>query len=192
MSEAAIFEATQALRSRIGEAVGGVSHVHVGPPLRSEIGESRVALFPFHLQVNSEMRNQKHLVNPSAPGTVTEPASRRDVLPLDLRFLITVFRSPDSSSSTPNELTTLGQVIQVLQAEPTLPSGSTGGQAVRLTLEPYPMEELSRVWGLFPQDVYRISIVYLASPVFVDAGQFAEGRPVIHREQRTGAVEDVT
>lgn len=52
------------------------------------------------------------------------------------------------------------------------------------------MEELSRVWGLFPQgaqDHYRTSIVYLASPVFVEAANpVTEGRPVVRYEGSGG------
>ena len=188
MSESAIFDATQALRTRIGEAVGSTNDVYVGPPLHTEIQQSKVSLFLFHLEVNSEMRNQVHLDKPPAVGAATQPVSHRDVLPLDLRFLVTVFRSPDPLSSTPNELITLGKVIRELQAEPNLFGGQTSGQIVRLTLEPYPTEEISRIWGLFPQDVYRTSIVYLASPVIIDSGKEGDSNPVIHREQHTGAL----
>lgn len=188
MSENAIFDATQALRSHLGTAVGGANQVHIGPPVRSEIGESKVSLFLFHLQVNQCMRNELHLEMLPTDGV----AGRRDVLPLDLRYLITVFRTPDATSATPNELTTLGQIIRLLQEEPNLPSGSTGGTAVRLTPEPYPMEELSRVWGLFPQDIYRTSMVYLATPVIIDAGAYPSGLPVRERRQRAGAATGIT
>ncbi|MBU1725153.1 MAG: DUF4255 domain-containing protein [Gammaproteobacteria bacterium] len=189
MSENAIFDATQALRTRLGEAVGGVNQIHVGPPVPAEVGESKVSLFLFHLQVNQCMRNEILLEPISSPEPATLPATRRDVLPLDLRFLITVFRSPEPAAAIPNELTTLGQIIQILQAEPTLPIGSTGGYAVRVTPEPYPMEEVSRVWGLFPQDIYRTSMVYLASPVMVDARRYPAGEPVLEKTMRNGIQE---
>lgn len=111
------------------------------------------------------------------------------MLPLDLRFLITVFRSPDPTVETPNELLVLGQIIQILHARPTLAGENLQGQEVRLTPEPYPMEELSRIWSLFPQDVYRTSVVYLASPILVDAGDLPSGPPVQRREQRGGISE---
>lgn len=191
MSHTAILDTAEALRIRIGEAVGGVNSVHAGPPLRSEIGgEIRASLFLFHLQVNAELRNENHYEQPPALGPAETPVNLRDALPLDLMFLITVFRSPDPSASTPNELSTLGRIIQILQAEPTLPSSGIGGQTVRVSLEPYPMEEISRIWGLFPQDIYRTSMVYLASPVIVDAGTIGAGPPVTQREQKMGADEN--
>ena len=190
MSKTAIFDTAEALRMHIGEAIGGANFVHAGPPLRNEFnGDTKASLFLFHLQVNAELRNELRYEPTSVFGPAQFPASLLDALPLDLMFLITVFRAPDANGLTPNELSTLGQIIHILQAEPTLPSSGIGGQTVRLTPEPYPMEEISRIWGLFPQDVYRTSMVYLASPVIVDAGTMAAGPPVMQREQRTGADE---
>ena len=190
MSHTAIFDTAEAVRTRIGEAVGGVNFVHIGPPLRNEIsGEIKATLFLFHLQVNAVLRNELQYEQPPMFQPAEQAVNLRDALPLDLMFLISVFRSPDSSVPTPNELSTLGQIIQILHAEPTLPSSRIGGQQVRLTPEPYPMEEISRIWGLFPQDVFRTSVVYLASPVIVDAGTIVAGPPVTQREQRTGAAE---
>lgn len=190
MSDTAIFDVAEALQARLAQVVGGLNQVHIGPPLRNEIGQSKASLFLFHLQVNAELRNELRHTVPPQLGPATEPAVLQDTLPLDLRFLISVFRTPDASATPPNELTTLGQIIQVLQAQPTLAGESLGGQVVRMTPEPYPMEELSRVWGLFPQDVYRTSVVYLASPVFIDARFEPAGPPVQNREQRSGLSTD--
>jgi hypothetical protein len=186
MTHAAIFDTTEALRLRLGQAVGGAGRVHVGPPIRNEVGQSWVSLFLFHLQVNAGLRNEIRY----APPPVLEPASHvtrpLDALPLDLRFLITVFRTPENTARPPNELESIGRIIQELHSQPVLVGESMKGQIVRLTPEPFPMEELSRVWGLFPQDVYRTSIVYLASPVFVEARSIPAGPPVQRREQNSG------
>ena len=190
MSEMAIFETAEALRVRVGEAVGGVGQVHAGPPLRNEVQQSKVSLFLFHVQVNAALRNELHRASPPPLEPASEPSEQVDALPLDLRFLISVFRTPDASVTPPNELTTLGQIVRVLQARPTLAGESLGGQVVRVTPDPYSMEELSRVWGLFPQDVYRTSMVYLASPVFVEAGAVPAGAPVRRREQRSGLASE--
>ncbi len=192
MSESAIFNTTEALQVRVAEALGGaVGQVHIGAPLRNEVGQnSKVSLFLFHLQVNAELRNEQRY-SPPPLGPAIEPVTLQQALPLDLRFLITVFRVPSLPESPPNELTTLGQIIQTLHVQPMLSGDSLDGQVVRMTPEPYPMEELSRVWGLFPQDVYRTSVVYLASPVFIDAGQVLAGLPVKRREQRSGLSTEV-
>lgn len=190
MTETAIFDTTEMLRTRIGQAIGLANQVHVGPPLRNEIGEARVSLFLFHMEVNAELRNQQRLLAPPPMAPATQAGIPVDALPWDLRFLITVFRTPDNSVIPPNELVSLGQVIQEFHARPTLTGAALNEQVVRITPEPYPMEELSRVWGLFPQDVYRTSVVYLVSPVFIEVGPETIGQPVQRREQRAGVDVD--
>ena len=185
MTDTAIFDVAEALQARVGQVVGGSNQVHIGAPIRNEIGQSMASLFLFHLQVNAELRNELRHAVPPPFEPATDPAIPQDALPFDLRFLITVFRTPDATAP-PNELTTLGRIIQTLQAQPTLVGQNLSGQVVRMTPEPYPIEELSRVWGLFPQDVYRTSVVYLASPVFIDARAEPAGPPVQRREQRAG------
>lgn len=190
MSSAAFFNTTEALRARIGLAVGGTGSVHVGPPVKSEVGLAKTSLFLFYTQVNAEMRNELR----RDPAPTLEPAGSPttliDAIPWDLFYLITVFRTPDASVAPPNELTTLGQIVQILQARPTLAGESLAGQVVRVTPEPYPMEELSRVWGLFPQDTYRTSMVYRATPIFVHARPEPAGGPVQERTQRSGVSAD--
>ncbi len=178
MSVDAIFEVTDALRLRLESAVGD-GQIYVGPPVDTDVGERRLSLFLFHIQPNKELRNADYLT--SSPN-VDEPLVERRALPLDLRFLISVFRvAGNGGVAEPNELNTLGQAMQELHAEPTLTGPGLPDQTVRLTPEAYPMEELSRVWGLFPQTSYRTSVVYLASPVFVASEVIAGGPPVVER-----------
>lgn len=183
MSELAILDTTTALRDRIAGAVGGP--VHVGAPIRTEIGSARVSLFLFHCDVNAALRNRQRFERPPPLEPATARARPVDSLAMDLRFLVTVFRDPDPTVATPNELTRLGQIIQALHAAPTLSGPGMGGQVVRVSPEPYPMEELSRVFGLLGQDIYRTSIVYLATPVHIESGLSVGGRPVTERRQRS-------
>lgn len=188
MSADAIFEVTQALGTVL-EAAVGPGQVYVGPPVETDVRQRRVALFLFHIEPNRDLRNAEYLVDP-ATGDQTDPLVKGNVLPLDLRYLVSVFRvAGNGPGAEPNELTTLGQIMQRLHAEPVLAGSLLPDQQVRLTPEPYPMEELSRVWGLFPQTSYRTSVVYLATPVFVSTGPVRRGEPVIERVQRTGPVE---
>ncbi len=186
MSETAIFSTTREFHARIAAVVGGLSQVHIGAPIKNEIGTAHVSLFMFHIDVNSSLRNELRHETPPPNAPAGAVARNVDALPLDLRFLITVFRDPDASVQTPNELDRLGRIIQALHVQPTLSGPSMHGQMVRVSPEPYPMEELSRVWGLFGQDVYRSSMVYLATPVFIDAQLSAIGAPIIERRQTTG------
>ena len=196
MSEDALRATTLALQRLIHTAVGRDAStgdlvgspdewVFVGPPVRGQggVGNRPVSLFLFHVVPNGELRNATRYVVPEGAATLDDPGER-DALVLDARYLISVHRQ--EGVLEPNELTRLGQVVAELQALPTLSGALLPGQAVRLTPEPYPMEELSRIWSLFPGENYRTSMVYLASPIFVDARDIRRGRPVASRRLDAG------
>lgn len=188
MSRDALSRTTLALQQLVHTALGGAGQpddlVFLGPPIPTQVGARFVSLFAFHLEPNRELRNARRLSHlPQGGGPVDPP--EQDALPMDLRYLISVFRPPGGAE--PSELLRLGQIIAGLQATPTLGGALLTGQEVRLTPEPYPMEELSRIWGLFPNAPYTTSIVYLASPIFIDARETARGTPVEERKLDTGS-----
>ena len=195
MSYSALFDTATALRNHL--AIEGMddmdkSNFHVGAPIRKEMGNKQIALFPFHLEVNAELRNTQRSANQFNPPL--SPMNAVRVLPLDIQFLITVFAAANASGNDlPNELTLLGRMIQRLESEPRLVVQSANDaaiqlqeQVVTLTPEYYPMEELSRIWSLFPQEHYRTSVVYTASPVSIEANAKAAGRPVLESQRRQG------
>lgn len=186
MTATAIVDTTEALRGVLEQAIGD-GEVYVGPPVPNDVGQRRASLFLFHIEPNAELRNAEHFAAPPPTSPAQEPPVRLDALPLDLRYLISVFRTTgDGSASDPNELATLGQIIQALHATSTLTGARLADQVVRVVPEAYPMEELSRVWGLFPDEHYRTSVVYLASPVFVEVAPLPAGRRVVERRSPTG------
>jgi hypothetical protein len=101
--------------------------------------------------------------------------------------VVSVFRLPPNGAD-PEELRVLGRLVQALAAEPTFTDPVLPGQTVRLTPEPYPIEELSRVWGLFPTTPYQTSIVYLATPVIVTYPTPAPAPPVSARSIQGGVL----
>lgn len=195
MTAGAIFAVTEALRVRLGTAIrgaqAGVDQVYVGPPVASDVGTRRLALFLFHLEPNKALRNAEHLVAPASDDD--RPWVDADALPLDLRYLLSVFRpAGDGGAADADELNTLGLAIQALHAEPTLRGPGLEDQVVRVTPEPYPMEEMSRVWGLFPQTSYRTSMVYLVSPVFVSVDPQPLAPRVLQRTLKSGPSTDAS
>jgi hypothetical protein len=186
MSADAIAELTSAIRNRIESAVGAAT-VHIGPPVSADLSPNQsITLFLFHVEPNRDLRNVDHFVDPpgGGPGDLVEVA---EGLPLDLRYVISVFRRP-ANAVDPVELRVLGRVVKALAAVPTFTEPVLPGQTVRVTPEPYPMEELSRVWGLFPTTPYQTSIVYLATPVIVTYATPTPARPVSSRSIRGGVL----
>ena len=186
MTATAILQVTEALRDRLGAAVG-VGQVYVGPPVAEDVGDRTLALFLFHVVPNQDCRNEVHYI--TRPGDPTGPLVDANAIPLDLRYLISVFRSAGAGNggvADPDELLTLGRAVRALHEQPVIDRSLVPDQLVRITPEPYPMEEMSRVWGLFPQTSYRTSMVYLVSPVFVSLAPPEVGRPVSERTFRQG------
>ncbi|MBF9031847.1 DUF4255 domain-containing protein [Rhodobacterales bacterium HKCCE3408] len=169
--------------------------VPIGPPPRAPDG-ARASLFLFHVEPNREVRNMPRMTRPVVTGDDGLPlppdaqaaARPQDALALDVRYMVTVFRSggADDGAADPHELLRLGQVMSALQAHPMLTGAILPGQEVRITPEPYAMEEMSRIWGLFPDQGYRTSVVYLAAPVFIDARDVLRGGPVVSRRLDAG------
>jgi hypothetical protein len=184
MSGDAIFATTTALKDRLEAAPGvGIGSIHVGLP--KDIGNGKASLFLFNVLPNRELRNAEHFRQPSGGVPPSAPARPVNALPVDLRYLISVARIPNPApGADAAELKTLGAIMLALHLDPVLqvdPGPDEGQQTVRVTLEPYSIEELNRIWGMFPDDDYRTSVAYLASPVFLE-DTLALGPPVLSRE----------
>jgi hypothetical protein len=185
MSVNAILDTTLALRRRVAAAAGGA--IFVGPPVRGLMGNKTVSLFLFQAEASRDLRNVERRAPAKEPGPFESPAERWSALPLDLRYMISAFRTAGAGpDSDPDELGRLGSIISALHAEPTLTETEVEGQTVRVTLEPASLDDLNRVWGIFPEESYQTSVIYLATPVWVEAGPIRVGPPVLEHEQRAG------
>ncbi len=184
MSREALRTVTLALQNLIHSGLGGVGvpddMVFIGPPVPSLVGSRPVSIFAFHIEPNKDLRNVERLLRAGGSDPVAHLS-----LPLDVRYLISVFRQ--SGSSDPNELLRMGEVIAALETNSTIGGSLVADQEVRLTPEPYPMEELSRIWGLFPNAPYTPSMVYLATPIFIDTTAAGRGVPVDSRRLDSGS-----
>lgn len=189
MTGDAIARATAELRVRLETAIG--EQVYVGPPIVEDVGTRKLSLFLFHIVINQALRNERHYV--ARPADPDQPLVEASALPLDLRFLLTVFRSAGAGMggmADPDELLTLGTAVQALHQQPFIDGFQVPDQYARITPESYPMEELSQIWGLFPRASYRTSMVYLVSPVFVSLDPRWPGAPVLRRTSRQGQLID--
>lgn len=190
MSATALFDTTMALARRIRDATE--LEVHIGSPLRREMGTARVALTLVHIQPNATLRNTPVFRAPPASGPVTAPGAAVAAIPFDLHFLVTCYRQPTPGGVAPpepGELASLGQIIRILHADAILTGSALPGQDVRLSPESFSLEEMNRIWGLFPEEPFRTSLVYLASPVYVEVGDDPLYPPVQSRKIDGGLVQ---
>ena len=167
-------------------SAGIPDEVYVGPLDDPGARGASAVLFLYRVAVNADLRSAEHRVPgaaPTDPPTVFEGA-----LPLDLYYLLTA-PSQDGEEDQFRALRVLGCAMQALNDEPTLVGLPVRGDTVRLTLDPISSEEMSRIWTLFPVVNFRTSVVYLASPVWIDPTRArVTGPPVVQERHRAGAL----
>ena len=186
MKADAIKVVTEALRDRLKAALassGVPGTVFVGPLDDGDSSGAALILFLYRIAPNPSLRNREHRV---ATGGTPPVRVNHNALPLDLYFLVTVGTTPGASEETP--LRALGFVMQAFQIDPDLTGAAVNQETVHVTLEPLTTEEASRIWALFPTANYRTSIVYLATPVWIDPLlPEAIGAPVVVDVLRDGS-----
>ncbi|MCS3499327.1 hypothetical protein M2189_001712 [Bradyrhizobium japonicum] len=191
MNKEAIQRVSEAIAGRIDAALNAalrsplpVKRVIVAPPTKDHLEVMQVVLFPYRLAVNTALRNTERVLPPSGPhGT---PVVFNDALPLDVFYLITV--GTTHTDDLESQLW-LGTVMQALQQNPTLSGAAVDGDTVRISLEPAVLDEMSRVWAMFPDADYRTSVIYVASPVWIDPLSEDVAHPVIDQQSRFGQAD---
>jgi len=177
MSAEAIYQVTMALKARLKAALvasgDSTGTVFVGPLDDPDATNHPLVLFLYRLAPSPTLRNSEHRV-PTPP-----PASKMTVfqrsLALDLYYLVTV-GSLASTAGLGEEplLKALGYAMRELQVDPELVGTDGSGlwqlfnEPVHVSLESLSIDELSRIWALFPTANYRTSVAYVATPVWVD------------------------
>jgi hypothetical protein len=173
----AISLVTEAMRQRIEDLIYPKT-VFVGPLDADDAINHSINLFLYRLGINADLR--------SAPHVTVEGG-----LPLDLYFLVTPRtqseRHHDVGVQTFEGLEALGLIIRSFNDRPDLTGGAVMRETVRLSIDPVPSEEMGRIWTLFPTANYRTSVIYIASPVWIDPALPAvTGGPVIAEPHRVG------
>jgi hypothetical protein len=142
-----------------------------------------VNIFLYHSQPHPSLRNGDLPTRRGDGSFLTKPR-----IPLELDYLFTFYG--DSANLEPERLfavtaRTLNAIPQVSRAEigdvvsaaqathavyPFLATADLGDQVelVRITQLPMSLEELSRLWALFPDIPYALSIAYQASVVIIE------------------------
>jgi hypothetical protein len=155
----------------------GSFSVYVGSP---DAGRTDDDLILTLLRVNpdGEQRNAG-LARRSGSGAEAS-------LPLELHYLVTA-GAPVNQNST-DGLIRLGQALVAIEGGSPISVPSSGQDAVWLSLETMSTDELSRIWGLFPNYNCRPSFTFRAAPIWLDSGRHAVPAPqVTGHNARAGA-----
>ena len=138
--------------------------VFIGPLNDPNAAGAALVMFLFRIVPTPDLRNSDHVTLSNDP--VPQPVTYRGALPVDLYYLIAA--GDQNVGGEAESLYWIGLALQTLQAQGELSGGSVDGETVRLTIDPISNEEMGRVWTLFPTENYRTSVIYIASPVWID------------------------
>ena len=169
MKTDAIQRVSDAMAARISDALLPPDpKVAVAAPNEDAAKAAQLSLFPYQVLANPTLRNSERVLPP--PNENSAPPVFEDSLPLDVFYLLTV-GAPEMGAEAPiaaQSQARLGRAMRALQLAPNLTGEAVEGDSVRISLEPVTTDEMSRIWALFPSTDYRTSVVYRASPVWID------------------------
>lgn len=168
------------LQSAINKNISGADVKNVGPDgTGGKLPSPGVNIYLYQVSQNPSMRNA------DLPGRLSHgQLINRPNVPLDLHYLLTFYG--DEEDLMPQRL--LGSVVNALHSRPVLtrqmiknmladPSFSylsnsnlaDAIETVKFTQVNLSIEELSKIWSVFFQTHYRLSIAYMGTAVIVES-----------------------
>jgi len=141
----------------------------------------RLTLFLYSISPVAELRNELEI--PGNRIIDDEPVS----LPLNLYYLLTAFSPPqDPTSRSLESQLLLGQAMRVFFDNGCLTGSLLQGdlprdEELRLTLQPITIEDLTRIWSVFPETALEPSVSYLVTPVRIRSDRTRGGERVVSR-----------
>ncbi|QAY79310.1 Pvc16 family protein [Sphingosinicella sp. BN140058] len=170
---AAIVDAIKASLRNAPGVPPGAFNIVVGPPNGG--GSADLVLFLYLITPAPELRNAER-IRPF-PNLGDAPQSMAPAVPLELHYLLSL--GAQTSSAIAQGLAMLGDSIRAIEAASPLAVPAGGQSAVWLSLLPLTTDEMSRIWGLFPNENCRSSFAFRASPVWIDPRAPAEPIPPV-------------
>lgn len=172
------------LRANLGDLdpTPGEEIVLLSPAEALKVAGIRLTLFLYSIAPAVELRNEMEI-----PGNTA--ADEAVSLPLDLYYLLTAFTPGGDSTPTARTLEShmlLGRAMKVFFDNGTLTGSILKGdlprdEELRLTLQPMTVEDLTRIWSVFPESVLHTSVSYLVTPVRLRSDRRRGGSPVVER-----------
>lgn len=197
LAVAAVTEAFSLLVERAAQrAVTGVEVKNSPPEALPATTPNRVYVYLYHVTENGHFRSNDLPTRDSNGTVVTKPR-----IGLDLDYLVSFYGAADKLE--PERM--LGAVVSTIHARPLLSPlviekavelavGTALAEAdlaqqvegVRVTPVDLDLEEMSKLWSVFFQEPYRLSVAYRVSVVLIEVDETPQtGLPVQVRQVRS-------
>jgi hypothetical protein len=157
-------------------------------------GANRLTLFLYKVLETPDFKNAPPIPRTNNDGKLIET---RAPLTVDLYYILSA-HSGDTNLLQAH--TALSQAMRVFYDNSILrgsllrsaqPSrGLSEDSTLRLTLNPISMEDMTRIWSVFPDTPYEISVTYLVTPVSIESEVKESTAPVVdqfHEHGQRGA-----
>ncbi len=197
--QTAIAGVSRSLRTLLRDRMVVTPEVTFAPPdVTVPADGPRVNIYLLHVIESAELKNQP-ILDTAPPGAYGHPP-----LSLNLRYLITTHSASEAQQDSDlNAQTLLGDAMRVLHdfgnqiaslaiinpvagpvGDPVLDASLLNEfERIRLTLQPAPLDELTRVWSAFGEANFRRSVIYEVSVVQIETTIVAV-RPLPVRQRR--------
>jgi hypothetical protein len=153
-------------------------------------GQNLLTLLLYKVVESPEYKNAEPITATKPNGSIIQ---RQPPLTLDAYYMLTAH----SNGNHLEAHKALGRAMRLFYDNGVLhgsllrhtdpaDSGLTADSVVRITLNPISMEDMTRIWSVFPDTPYEISVTYLVTPVVVDSEREDDGAPVVDRSGEFG------
>lgn len=131
----------------------------------------RLCLFLYQVAENPTMKNR-------APERLSDEKLSPSYLILDLYYMLIPYESSRATNRmerTKEEHMVLGRSMQILHdhgilRDPVLQGGLAGrGLEIRITLNPVPIDEMTKIWQAFQTKPFKPAVCYLVTPVPIES-----------------------
>src|SRR5262249_35266335 len=150
-----------------------------------------LSLFLYSVMPAAEFRNQNEV--PGLRGAGLPPA-----MVVDLYYLLTAYgqQNTDPTERTLQSHLLLGEAMRVFFDSGVLTGSVLRGSLprdseLRLTFQPITVEDMTRIWSVFPQSTMRTSVSYVLSPVLLESKRTPVVVPVGSRQTNLDAMVPV-
>lgn len=172
------------LRQNMLDYVAAPEQIALVSPAEAAGQDIRMSLFLYSVVENPYLKNDN-------PRQVNATRLVYPPLSLDLYYLLTTYPAegiPDLTERMLQAHRILGRAMRVFydhgNLAGTILQGDLAGSGLelRLTLNPITVEDLTRIWSVFPNRDYRTSVSYLVTPAPLDSERSDSAQRVVAKQ----------
>lgn len=150
---------------------------------QSDSGQTgKISLFLYQVQTNTSLRNQEPMWDASI-GLKASP------LTVDLYYLVSALSKEPDTAVSHLEAVMKAFYDNALVKPPMTPDAlmDTGNEVLYITPHSLSLEDMNRLWGVFPNSPYRLSVAYLVTPVYIPSDRMTSTVPVTDKVTKVSA-----